>query len=123
LVARALCEHSFRSGSFFAREWDKIFVSSFSKNPAYKQAVEFLGKRKFATREEILQNAGLSPGGAASEMLSDLELCGFIERYVPYNAKLSSRLVRYAISDYYLQYYSKFVQPVLDDIRNGDYEA
>jgi AAA+ ATPase superfamily predicted ATPase len=121
-VYKSLCEHSFRSGSFFAGEWDKIFVSSFSRDPAYKQAVEFLGKRKFATREEILQNVGLSPGGAASGLLSDLELCGFIERYVPYDAKTSSRLVRYAISDYYLQYYSQFVQPVLSDIRNGDYE-
>lgn len=121
-VYKSLCEHSFRSGGFFAREWDKIFVSSFSKDPAYKQAVEFLGQRKFATREEILQHVGLSAGGAASDLLRDLELCGFIERYVPYNAKAASRLVRYAISDFYLQYYSKFVLPLLNDIRNGDYQ-
>jgi uncharacterized protein len=121
-VYRSLCENSFRSGSFFSREWDKIFVSSFSKDPAYKQTVEFLSQRKFATREEILQNVGMSPGGAASEMLSDLELCGFVERYVPYNAKSGSRLVRYAICDYYLQYYGKFIRPVLEDIRNADYE-
>jgi hypothetical protein len=121
-VYKALCDHSFRSGGFFSHEWDRIFVSSFSKDPAYKRTVEFLGKRKFAAREEILKNVGLSPGGAASEMLSDLELCGFIERYVPYNAKPGGRLVRYAISDYYLQYYSRFIQPVLEEIRNGDYE-
>jgi uncharacterized protein len=121
-VYKALCDHSFRSGSFFSHEWGRIFVSSFSKDPAYKRTVEFLGKRKFATREEILKSVGLSPGGAASEILSDLELCGFIERYAPYNAKPGSRLVRYAISDYYLQYYSKFIQPVLDEIRNGDYD-
>jgi hypothetical protein len=121
-VYKALCEHSFRPGSFFSREWDKIFVSSFNKNPAYKQAVEFLGNRKFATREDILKNVGMSPGGAASELLSDLELCGFIQRYTPYNTKDSGRLVRYAISDYYLQYYTRFIQPVLSDIQNGDYE-
>jgi hypothetical protein len=121
-VYQALCEHSFRAGSIFSSEWDKIFVSAFSKHPGYKRVVEFLGKRRFATRKDILKNVRLSAGGDTSEMLADLELCRFIQRYAPYNASPEGRLVRYAISDYYLQYYSKFIQPVLDDIRAGDFE-
>lgn len=122
-VYRSLCESSFRSGSFFSGEWDRIFVSSFSKDPAYKATVEFLSQRRFATRNEILEHLGMSPGGAATDVLADLELCGLIERYVPYNAKQAgSRLVRYAVSDYYLQYYSKFIRPELAAIRNGDYD-
>jgi uncharacterized protein len=122
-VYKALCEHSFRSGSFFPGEFDRIFVSSFARDPGYRRTVEYLSRRKFATREQILKAAGLSPGGAATDMLNDLELCGFIESYTPYNARREgSRLVRYAICDYYLQYYSRFVQPELEAIKHGDFD-
>jgi uncharacterized protein len=122
-VYKSLCENSFRTGSFFAGECDRIFVSSFSKDRRIPRIIDFLSRRRFSTRDEILKHIGKTPGGSATDLLGDLELCGFIQRYMPYNARQEgSRPVRYAISDCYLQYYSKFIRPELASIRKGDYD-
>ena len=56
-----------------------------------------------------------------TNVLKDLEMCGFIERYVPYQATSSSNLIRYCIADSYLRFYFKFVAPLSDRIQQGDY--
>lgn len=117
----ALCNNSFKSLSFFSEEWEKVFVSSLGDNPDYRKVIEFLSHAKFLTRNEILQKLEFSSGGRLTELLTDLEECGFIERYVPYSAKPTSKLVRYAIADNYLHYYLRFIKPNLQSIMRGDY--
>lgn len=122
-VFLSLCKESFRRGGFFANEFKRIFTSSFADERQYEMIIRFLSKRQFATRNEISAHLGLKSGGTVTAMLDDLEICGFITRYTPYNASKSSLLGRYTIVDNYLQFYFKFIEPVSSDIITGQYEG
>jgi AAA+ ATPase superfamily predicted ATPase len=117
----SLCDHSFKANSFFSKEYERIFISNFAENPNYQKIIHFLSVRKFATREEILKHLKISSGGRLTELLDDLQLCGFIESYVPYHLTGNSKLKRYCIKDQYLQFYYKFIQPIEKEIQNGIY--
>jgi AAA+ ATPase superfamily predicted ATPase len=117
-----LCHESFLSGAFFTREYEKIFTSSLGNNKNYKKIVDFLSKKKYATREDISKNLKLKSGGGLTDFLQDLEVCGFIQKYTPFNLASNSLLARYCITDAYLQFYFKFIHPLEKYINNGDYD-
>lgn len=48
-------------------------------------------------------------------------VCGFIEKYTPYNLDDSGKLVRYCIQDPYLHFYYKFIKPIEGKIKKGDF--
>lgn len=121
-VFLSLCQHSFTSGSFFAREYEKIFTSSMAKNKHYKKIIVLLSKRKFSTRNDIAKALKINSGGSLSDILLDLEKSGFITKYYPYNLNEDTMLTRYAIADNYLQYHDKFIKPIENRIANGDYD-
>ena len=118
-----LCQESFLPGAFFAREYEKIFTSSLATNKHYQKIIAFLSKHKYATRSEISQHLKLKSGGGLTELLQDLEVCGFIEKYTPYNLSSNSLLARYCISDPYLQFYFKFIHPIARAIDQGDFSG
>lgn len=120
-ILLSLSQQTFIQNSYFLTEYEKIFVSSLSGNENYKKIIEFLAKRKFSTRQEILKHLKVSSGKNITNLLRDLELCGFIEKYTPYSSDQSSLLARYSISDQYLQFYFKFVNPITDDITKGKF--
>jgi AAA+ ATPase superfamily predicted ATPase len=120
-VFLSLCNHAFVKGGFFVREHDKIFTSSMSENKHYKNIIEFLSKHRFATRRDLMKTLKISSGGSLSSMLYDLEICGFINSYIPYNMKTGSYLTRYCIADNYLQFYFHFIEPKLKAIENNDF--
>lgn len=120
-VFLSLCNHSFTKNGFFSEEYDSIFISSMSANPNYKSIIEYLSHRRFATRENILNHLKLSSGSNVTALLQDLELCGFIKKYTPYNLAENSMLSRYTIEDNYLQFYNKFIKPIKSQIELGRY--
>ena len=120
-VFLSLCENTFIPDSFFSKEYERIFVSSLANNKHYKNIIEFLALRRFATREEILRHLKISTSGSLTDILKDMELCGFICKYSPYNLGESSHLVRFCVSDNYLQFYYKFIKPISSDIQKGSY--
>lgn len=122
-VFLSLCKHSFISGGFFAREYEKVFTSNMAKNKHYEQIVDVLSKKRFATRQEITKALKINSGGNLTKQLLDLEKSGFICKYSPFNLNEDSILTRYAISDNYLYYYFKFIKPIRRNIENGEYDA
>lgn len=118
----SICKNSFSPDSFFSREHDRIFVSSLAENKHYKAIIQYLAQVRFATREEILHHLKISSSGTISDVLKDIELCGFIEKYAPYNLNDESSLSRYCISDRYLQWYYKFIKPNESGIQNGTFQ-
>lgn len=116
-----ICENSFKKNSYFSKEHAKIFISSFAENIHYKSIVEYLSLKKFATRSDIEKELGITSGGNLTNVLNDLNLCGFIEKYTPFNADENSKLARYCIADNYLRFYFKFIRPIIDDINHGDF--
>ncbi len=120
-VFLGLCKNSFVANSFFLNEYEKIFTSNMAKNKNYIKIIEILAKKKFATRQDLLKILKIETGGTLSSILLDLEKSGFILKYYPFNLSSKTILVRYAISDAYLYYYHKFIQPIRKDIENGTY--
>ncbi len=116
-----ICENSFTRGGYFTNESDRIFVSSMADNRHYRQIVACLGTHRYVTRDELAQHIGMQSGGQLTSLLKDLIICGFIERYTPYNQKPNSILSRYCIKDAYLMFYFKFIEPIKSEILNGDF--
>ncbi len=119
-VQIGICEESFKRDSYFSHEKNRIFISSFASNIHYEEIIVFLSQVKFATKQEIEKKLHAKSGGNLTSVLRDLELCGFIERYVPYQVESKSLLVRYCIADNYLRFYFKFIAPLGDRIGEGD---
>ncbi len=116
-----LCRKSFLPNSFFAIEYEKIFVSSLATNRYYKSVIEFLAKNKFAEIKDLEKACRVKSGGHLTEVLVDLEKCGFIQKYVPLHKNENSKLLRYTIDDEYLLFYYRFIRPIEKCIKNGDY--
>lgn len=116
-----ICEESFKKNSYFSNEKNRIFISSFASNVHYEEIVDYLSQVKFASKQEIEKQLHTKGGGNLTAVLKDLELCGFIERYQPYQAGSNSNMVRYCIADSYLRFYFKFISPLSDRIQQGDY--
>lgn len=120
-IFTSLCHNAFLPDSFFSTEYERIFVSSLAENKHYKIIIEFLALKRFATRSEILKHLKLTSSGTLTDILNDLTLCGFIEKYSPYNLGEESRLCRFCISDHYLQFYYKFIKPIAHNIQSKSY--
>ncbi len=118
-----ICNEAFSPNGFFVHEYKRIFTSSLATNKYYEQIIQFLSSRRFSTREEILAHLKTDSGGTLSNVLSDLEQCGFITRYSPYHVEKSkSKLIRFSISDPYLQLYYKFIHHKVGRIEDGEYK-
>ncbi len=121
-VYLSMAYHAFTRNGFFVGEHDRIFVSSLESNPHYRKVIAFLGKRRNASRDEIAGHLKIVSGGNLTHVLRDLEICGFIRRYTPFDKASTSLLARYEISDPYLQFYHRLIEPRLSDIRQGRYQ-
>ncbi len=117
----SLCKNSFVSGSFFVREYERIFTSSMSNNKYYRTIIDILSTKKYATRKELADMLGVASGGSLTNVLVDLEKSGFIARYYPFNMGENTILTRYTIDDNYLQFYGKFIKPLQKNIASGAY--
>lgn len=118
-----ICEESFKKDSYFSNEKKRIFISSFATGIHYQEIVDYLSQVKFAEKKDIEKHLHKKGGGTLTAVLKDLEMCGFIERYQPYQTENNSNLVRYSISDSYLRFYFKFIAPLLNNIQQGDYNS
>jgi len=120
-VKIGICEESFVKNGYLSRDYEKIFISSFAKNVHYREIVDLLSQHKFLSRPEIESKLKITGGGKLTEVLNDLELCGFIEKYTPYQAGENSKLVRYCVADNYLRFYFKFIKPIAKNIEHGEH--
>ena len=79
--------------------------------------VELLGRRKIGyTRDEIIHGLGTASGGDVTRMLSDLEECGFIRKYMPSGQGKNGGM--YQLVDSYTLFYFSFVKG--SDVRDGE---
>ncbi|MCK5798205.1 MAG: ArsR family transcriptional regulator [Deltaproteobacteria bacterium] len=118
---KAMC---FDSGGILFSEFDKIFNDTFSKRATlYRKMVETLidGPRTFS---EICEHLGVDANGVISGYLADLKNSGLIAQDYAYNIKSGKRgkLSKYRVSDNYLRFYLKYIEPKRDKIEKGLYQ-
>ncbi len=114
-----LHNQAFSPNGYFYREFGRLFISHFGKNPIYEKTLSALAL-KAASSEELARQLSIKTGGTFSSILEDLELAGFVERVTPINkSPAHAKLVRYRMHDEYLQFYFRFIETKRREIQNS----
>lgn len=115
---RNLC---FRNSGLLFNEFNHIFTDIFSnRSEIYKKIVQCLADGSYEF-EDICQKMGMEKSGVLSEYLDDLVRSKFIRRDFSWHIKggKKSKFSRFRISDNYLRFYLKWVEPNREKIENG----
>ena len=109
---------------YLFKEFEELFNDSFGKRaPVYKSIIEKLSTGFFGL-DDIAIHIGWKKGGRISEYLDDLNKSGFITRHsakIP-GGKISAKNICYRLSDNYLRFYLKYLNPVASQINSGIYQ-
>ena len=98
----------FSKDAILANEFENLFNALFDNSKDYIRTIEQLYKNKAGlTRNEIAQKLGASSGGGLSEMIDNLDKCGFIEGI---SNGIKSKDKIYKLVDYYCLFYLNFVK-------------
>ena len=120
-LIRELC---FTPEGLLFREFNQIFNTLFSKkNETYRKLLESLAITPSATLEGLCERLGIQRGGVISKYLNDLIASGFLMRNHTWdlqNAK-TSKLSQYRISDNYIRFYLKYIEPNAENILRGSF--
>ncbi len=114
----------FSKGGTLVNEFERIFHEIFGKrDKLYKHIVKAL-ENGAAEYETIVERTGYDSSGRLSEYLVDLSKGGFITRDFTYLLKSGKpgRTSQFRLSDNYLRFYLKYIEPRLDLIEKGRFE-
>ena len=108
-VAQNIDQMFFAEGAPLRAEFNALYASLFKNPKPYVQTVRVLGTKKAGmTRSEIVKNLGKETGGTVTDILKDLELCGFIRAYNSIGKTTKDSL--YQLIDNYTLFYFKFFE-------------
>lgn len=114
----------FKKEAVLVEEFKRIFHDLFdSRSDIYKKIVEALSTGKLEYNE-IIQKINYHSGGSLSAYLDDLLEAGFISRDYIWSLKSAqkSRLSQFRLSDNYLRFYLRFIEPNLDKISKNKFK-
>ena len=111
----------FSSHGSMINEIKKIFYSQFKESTIYFDIVKLLKSGPLAL-SEICTRLKIKSGGGLKRYLTNLENAEIIRSHVPFNRKANSRLKKYVLSDEYLNFYFKYLEPNLRIIEESESE-
>lgn len=109
-IVQNLSNLAFEPSGYFFREYHRLFVSHFGKNANYEQILRSLSHKGNQSLPELAKSVRMKQGGTFSQLLDDLELAGFLDRYTPIDKPEKSRLIKMRIQDEFLHFYFRFVE-------------
>lgn len=117
---QAIQKLAFTPQGYFVDEYRRIFTSHFGKNQDFRKLIEVLATHPYGlNRMQISNKTKIELGGGLSQQLYDLETCGFVESYVPFDKEKNSKQIIYCLKDHYLRFYFSFIHPNLKKIKSG----
>jgi hypothetical protein len=106
-------------------EFDSIFHDIFTrKAETYREIASTLVDGPH-TVDQISERLGRARGGSLSAALTDLEQAGFLSRDIPFDPETGisrPRDARFRLSDNYLRFYLKYVEPAKARITKGHFK-
>ncbi len=111
----------FSPDGILVNEFNYIFHDLFARRgPICKKIVDFLAQGP-ADYSTIANALDYPSGGPLSEYLNDLVTCGFLKHDNTWDIKAGdfSKLSKYRLSDNYLRFYIKYIEPNLIKIKQG----
>lgn len=104
-----LLENIFSKNGLLNGEFKNLYHSLFDDAIRHLAVVKALAKNKAGlTRNQIIEDTGLSSGGWNSELLEELIESGFVTAWPPYDKK--SRDTIYKLADEFTHFYLKFME-------------
>lgn len=89
-------------------EFSMLYASLFKKPEPYVKVISLLATKKMGmTRKDLLTEGGFIDNGAFSEVLQDLEWCGFIRSYSMMGRRVKDEI--YQLIDHYTLFYYAFI--------------
>lgn len=89
-------------------EYNELYSSLFKNPEPYLKVVSTLGtKRMGMTREEIIEEGGITNNGLLTRVLEDLEACGFIRKYSCQGIRRCNAI--FQLIDNFTLFYYKFM--------------
>lgn len=106
------------------KDFSALFSEVFGDNAKVKGDILRTLTGKSLTLCEISDALGVERGGSLSENLDELAEAGFIAKDFVLNPKTwkKSRAVRYRLCDNYARFYLKYIEPNIDEIKDGKFE-
>ena len=102
----ALC---FADDGALCGEFGELYSTLFKNSDRYIKVISALGRKtKGLTREEIVRESGLSSGGGLTQILEELELCGFVRSYPNYS--MDENLCIYQLTDPFSLFHLRFIR-------------
>ena len=92
-------------------EFDMLYASLFKKPEPYIKVISLLSEKNYGmTRQELISAGKFDENGAFSDLLADLEWCGFIRSYATPGKRVKD--VVYQLIDNFTVFYFSFVRGV-----------
>jgi len=108
-IAQNIDRMFFSTDTPLKKEFQNLYASLFTNSADYIQVVESLSqKMKGISRNEIVEITKLASGGGLTEILQNLEYCGFIRSYPSFDKK--KRNVLYQLVDPFTLFYYRFIE-------------
>jgi AAA+ ATPase superfamily predicted ATPase len=115
----------FNPAGMLFHEFDSIFHDIFTrKAETYREIASTLVDGPH-TVDQISERLGRARGGSLSTALTDLEQAGFLSRDIPFDPETGisrPRDARFRLSDNYLRFYLKYVEPAKARIAKGHFK-
>jgi len=108
----------FTENGILVNDYKKIFYSQFKEYKTYEEIVRYL-KDQPRNLDEIALKLKIPSGGGMLSYLENLENALFVTSYIPYDKNTNSKLKKYKLTDEYLRFYFKYVEPNLKIISNN----
>lgn len=90
-------------------EFNALYASLFKNPDGYIKIVSLLAKKRYGlTRHELIDAGKFVDNGSFSQMMENLENCGFIRQYSPLNKKKKESL--FQLIDPYTIFYYQFIK-------------
>ncbi|MCR4561511.1 MAG: ATP-binding protein [Bacteroidales bacterium] len=90
-------------------EFDMLYASLFKKPEPYIKVISLLANKNYGmTRQELISAGGFDENGAFSDLLADLEWCGFIRSYQTSGKRIKDTV--YQLIDNYTVFYYSFIR-------------
>ena len=89
-------------------EYNELYTSLFKNPEPYMKVISILGTRKMGMKREEILSCGIQDNGKLSEILDNLEQCGFIRKYNTFGYKTNNAV--YQLIDCYTLFYLRFAK-------------
>jgi len=108
-VAQNIDRMFFAESAELKNEFKNLYASLFRNSADYLQVVAALSKKmKGLSRDEIVAATKFTSGGGLTEILQNLEYCGFVRSYSSFDKK--KRNVLYQLVDPFTLFYYRFIE-------------